>query len=412
MPFKELVKDVQPMRAFVRELYVHGFRSRGEVGSSARSYDDQRRRVESWLEKDTLRTRRTASGKTVFLSFNGRAYAHNPLYRLWKTAAFTEKECRLFFYTLNTLQPGVKLPFQQLLERVQACGERLDGADFSPDESLLRKKLGEYVSLGLFGKEKQGRESVYFRLEEAVQPEEWRDILDFFSETDSSGFVGSTLLDRLPPGESPFAFRHHDLLTALDTQVFLQLAEAIGDRQRVTLCLQGREGGEQRRQVLPLRFYCSVQNGRRYCAVWEEWRKDFLYIRLDRILRVTPGEEEPRFSVLLERLLLSRRYIWGVAAGVGSRAPCLLEMVIRVGEKEEYVSHRLSREGRGGEVTSLGGGLWRYRKLLFNPEEALPWVRTFIGRIVSLSCGDAGVTRAFLEDLRDCAGLYTGERHV
>lgn len=52
----------------MREFYVYGFKSRDEfTKKSARSYDDEKRRLESWLG-DYMQFRQTADGKNVFLS--------------------------------------------------------------------------------------------------------------------------------------------------------------------------------------------------------------------------------------------------------------------------------------------------------------------------------------------------------
>ena len=52
MAYSELIKDFNKIRAYIREFYVYGFRSRDEFDAkSARSYDNERRRVESWLGK-------------------------------------------------------------------------------------------------------------------------------------------------------------------------------------------------------------------------------------------------------------------------------------------------------------------------------------------------------------------------
>ena len=40
--------------------------------------------------------------------------------------------------------------------------------------------------------------------------------------------------------------------------------------------------------------------------------------------------------------------------------------------------------------------------------EMLPWLRTFLGRIVSLECSDTRVTDAFYADLAEMAALYGG----
>lgn len=67
MAYNELIKNFNRIRDYMREFYVYGFKSREEyIGRSARSYDDERRRVESWLG-DYMQFRQTPGGKQVFL---------------------------------------------------------------------------------------------------------------------------------------------------------------------------------------------------------------------------------------------------------------------------------------------------------------------------------------------------------
>ena len=50
MAYSELVKNFDRIRDYMRQFYVYGFKSRTEYDKkSARSYDNERRRVESWL---------------------------------------------------------------------------------------------------------------------------------------------------------------------------------------------------------------------------------------------------------------------------------------------------------------------------------------------------------------------------
>lgn len=70
MAYSELIKNFEKVRAYMREFYVFGFKSRAEYDAkSARSYDDERRRIESWLG-DHMRFTKTPEGKNVFLSVN------------------------------------------------------------------------------------------------------------------------------------------------------------------------------------------------------------------------------------------------------------------------------------------------------------------------------------------------------
>ena len=88
--YTELIKNFERTRAYMREFYVYGFKHREQYAAkSPRSYDDERRRVESWLG-DHMGFVRTPEGKNVFLSIDSRRMDHNPLYKAWKAKSFTD----------------------------------------------------------------------------------------------------------------------------------------------------------------------------------------------------------------------------------------------------------------------------------------------------------------------------------
>lgn len=95
--YHELVKNFEKVRAYMREFYVYGFKSRTEYDArSARSYDNERRRLESWLG-DHMRFTQTPEGKNVFLSVDSRVTRKNPFYRAWKSKSFTDGDITLHF---------------------------------------------------------------------------------------------------------------------------------------------------------------------------------------------------------------------------------------------------------------------------------------------------------------------------
>ena len=79
--YSERIKDIEGIREYMRQFYVYGFRSRESFlrNRSARSYDNERRRVESWLG-DYMSFRQDGAGKNVFLSVDSRRIRRNPLY--------------------------------------------------------------------------------------------------------------------------------------------------------------------------------------------------------------------------------------------------------------------------------------------------------------------------------------------
>ena len=75
MAYSELIKDFSKIRDYMRQFYIYGFRGRGEVGDkSDRSYDNEKRRIESWMG-DYMSFRQEATGKKSFISMESKDLA-------------------------------------------------------------------------------------------------------------------------------------------------------------------------------------------------------------------------------------------------------------------------------------------------------------------------------------------------
>lgn len=109
MAFNELIKNFDNIRLLMRDFYVFGFRSRADFADkSARSYDNERRRIESWLG-EYMYFRQNAGGKNYFISVDSRKIRHNPFYKALKAKSFTANDIMLHFFLLDILQPGENL---------------------------------------------------------------------------------------------------------------------------------------------------------------------------------------------------------------------------------------------------------------------------------------------------------------
>lgn len=103
MAYNELIKNFEKIRAYMREFYVYGFKSRDEYDKkSPRSYDNERRRIESWLGEH-MSFMRTLEGKNVFISIDSRSSNHNPLYKALKAKSFTDGDITLHFIIFDIL---------------------------------------------------------------------------------------------------------------------------------------------------------------------------------------------------------------------------------------------------------------------------------------------------------------------
>lgn len=409
MENSELIKNFERIRDYMRQFYVYGFRSRSEMGmKSPRSYDNERRRIESWLG-DHMSFRREETGKQVFISMDSRSLEHNPLYNAFKAKSFTDKDITLHFYILDCLLPGRELSLMELVDEIETeylC--QFPEAEVL-DVSTLRKKLKEYETLGLITIGKRGKEYVYSRGTDTISLDQWKNALDFYSESAPMGVIGSFLLDRLPRQDSIFRFKHHYMVHTLDSQILFQLVAAMSSHRWVDLTLHGLfHPMERYRRVYPCRIHISSQTGRQYLLGMKESDEKFQFFRLDTIHKVKPGSVEQHHDTMMKRMEAFSEKMWGVSLNQ-QEEPDHLEMTVHAEKSEPFILQRLIREKRNGTVTVLDENTYQYRADVYDALEMLPWIRTFIGRIVKLECSNDAVMKRYQQDLDAMAALYGGK---
>lgn len=404
MAYSELIKDISRIRDYMREFFVYGFKNRDEVGGkSARSYDNERRRIESWLA-DYMSFRQDANGKNVFISVDTRAVARNPLYRAWKAKSFTKNDITLHFWLMDVLASGESITLSDILNTFDK-----DYSPFFPkadpiDESTLRKKLNEYVSVGLINAEKSGKQLVYKISEDDVDLKSWADAVTFFAESDPLGVIGSYIQDKFDDVPNHFCFKHNYLLFAPDSGIMLDLLLAINEHKRVELELLHNK----RRAILPLKIFISTQGGRQYVAASNMRTKRTVFFRLDSIQKVKPLDTVEDYDTYISQFEEYRSHLWGVAAG-GDEHLEHIEITLKIEKGERYIVHRLEREKRQGCVEQLDDTHWRFSADVYDAQEMMPWIRTFIGRIEMLSCSNCGVEARFQADLAAMSAFYGGD---
>lgn len=405
MAYSELVKNFERIREYMREFYVYGFRTRSELSDkSIRSYDEERRHIEDYLGA-YMGFRSSSEGKQVFLSIDSRSTAHNPLYQAWKAKSFTNADIFLHFTLLDILyDEEIALSHSEIMERMEEYNSFFKDP-MTLDESTIRKKLKEYTELGIFIKEKRGRNTVYHR-GEMVDVSPWRDAIAYFSEVESCGVIGSFLLDTLP-GDDLFIYKHHYITQTMDSEICLRLLSAIHERRFVMIKNVTRKSRTEREaKITPLKLYISTQNGRQYIMGWNEQEKRMKSYRLDYIRSVKPGDVDEDFLQKAGELLKMRGHLWGVSFYTG-RCLTHVEFTIRFAHHEQYIYERLQRERRCGYVERLSENTARFSADVYDAGEMLPWIRTFICRILELHISNPEVERRFYEDLSAMYEMYS-----
>ena len=406
MAYSELVKNFNKIRDYMREFYVYGFKSRDEyTKKSARSYDDERRRMESWLG-DYMRFRQTPDGKNVFISIDSRVSRHNPLYKAWKTKSFTDGDITLHFVLFDILSsPDVSLSLNEITDKIDdyLC-------DFAEpkvfDESTVRKKLKEYVAEGLILSEKQGKTVTYRRVEDVQMCD--LDVLDFFSEVLPCGVIGSFLLDKTDSCNDHFAFKHHYITGAMDSEILCSLFIAMREKRHITLETINRHKDRiSENHVIPLRIMISVQSGRQYLMAYAPRFKRITSYRTDNIVSVQVDDICTKFDELREKLDGMMPHMWGVSTqSTSGQRMEHVEFTVRYADNEKHIHQRLEREKRGGIVEKLDNNTSRFSADVFDASELVPWIRTFICRITSYSFSNKALEEQLRNDIAQMYALY------
>lgn len=398
--FSELIRNFDKIRDTMRDFYIYGFHRRGDFqGMSARSYDNEKRRIESYLGPH-VQWNYDAKGKRTFVALSSAQIASNPLYNAWKAKTFTDGDIMLHFALLDALADGAAQPVAALTEAVSLRLER------TFDVQTVRGKCREYERAGILSSEKQGR-ALGYRLSGDHLPEALHDAVAFFSEAAPFGEIGSFLMDGAGIENRFFRFKHHFIVHTLEDQVLLDLLRAMREKRRVQLENFSSSRSQAYATVgTPVKIMASTVTGRRYaCLVLGGERQTLVTRRLDYVRVVTLLEVDDAYDAKRAQAEAGLPFVWGVSFGNGHMD--WLAMTLRIDEQAEgFVLERLRREGRGGAITRMAENTFRYDVQLYDTGEIMTWVKSFTGRIVALEGSDRATIGRFERDMLRMEKLY------
>lgn len=463
--FQEVIKKFGKCRNYVRDFFVYGFKSRSDFQyKSSRTYDDERRRIESWLSEYVQQDYQDLS-KNISLQMDSNLVDTNPLYRVWKTKSCTDGDMLLHFYILDLLQADSWLSVNELTDRI------MEDYETDIDPQMVRRKCKEYEKEGLLLSRREGKTVLYHRgatlhsLLESVTgkcvdtktihtgsnirknelhtrqhpsmdgtgnpdrlehgAESFRqhvlDAISFFECSAPFGIVGNTLLDQQLTENQIFRMKHSFLVHTLEDEILLALTQAMKTPTALRLTLYSPpDKKEQVQYGLPLRIFVSTKTGRRYLCLYQWLRKhgkgQFHAIRLDQIktaeicsdkntpepIKAFLTQEAARCQEIREALDHNLDLVWGVSFCSNYKHSLpnqsrkqTIRLTLHIQEETEiHILHRLEREGRGGSITRIAPHTYRYEKTVFDAQEAFPWLRTFICRIIDISITEPGTEKS------------------
>ena len=413
--FSELIKNFDKTRDYVRDFFIYGCKVRNDFcDKSSRTYDDEKRRVESWLG-DHLKFDNSQRGKKVCISVDSGHVSENPLYKAYYSKSFTDNDIKLHFLLSDILSSGESLTLKELVNRLaDDYGELFE-------EQTVRNKLKEYSEEGLFVKEKRGKTD-YFRISEDTPDSFFKqydgldDAVEFASESGIFGIIGNSLLKSVGLENDLVLNKHNYVVHTLEDEIVLALVNAIEEKRFITYKNfgRGRDGEPPEYKGVPFRILSSVQTGRRYLAVYNYEFRRFNSVRLDSIRTVKKGDICSDYDELYALYLKNEGKCFGVSFGkrteLGHTEP--LKLKIYADEKtEDYIVARLMREKRCGTVERIGENTFLFCADVFDPNEIMQWAKTFIGRIISVEGGSEDIRRKFYTDIERMHRMYCDQIH-
>ena len=408
--YSELIKNFEKIRAYMREFYIYGFKSRDDYSKkSSRSYDDERRRIESWLG-DHMSFVRTPEGKNVFISIDSRSIRHNPFYNAWKAKSFTDGDVTLHFILFDILHdPSVKCTLSEIMQKIDE--KYLSGFEKPMlfDESTVRKKLKEYTEAGIIVSEKVGRRVSYSRSED-TDVKDLNEVLHYYSEIAPCGVIGSFILDKEEVDTEAFTFKHHYITGAIDSGVLASIFTAMREKRIISVSnLSRRKDTPRRNRIIPLRVFISVQSGRQHLLAYLPGYDNFQSYRIDYLSNIRLEEVTPRFDELRAQIDEMKDKMWGVSTKRNKWGIERLEHVdftVKVADDEPHIIRRLDREKRVGKVEKIGDNTYRFTADVYDVSEMIPWIRTFICRIIHMNFTSRTLETQFKSDLDTMYRMY------
>ena len=338
--FQEVIKNFDKCRDYIRDFFVYGFKSRKDfTGKSARTYDDERRRITDWLGDIVHEDISDAtSEKNLSLQVTPNLLDTNPLYRVWQARSFTDNDARLFFRL-----PEMTTEPHTVDELTDELSSRF-GIVY--DSQIVRRKCKELEEEGILRQIKEGKIIYYKRnmtLEEmltktkslrelADNPERLYEAIEFFQLWYPFGFAGYSIMETEKLTNRAFRVKHSFPEFCLEDEILFQILEGIKEGVRMTFIFSSNLRNENKNKItaVPVRILASYRTGRRFVVLYDAGEKRrFNVLRLDQIKKVSKAadmsieedSENRSYDASKIREILDRNlgYVWNASFSSGMK---------------------------------------------------------------------------------------------
>ena len=385
-----LIRDYENIRQILRDIYIFGCFSRDDFiekkGISGRKYDKEQQRISSYLPEGFIQKRRVDKKVQLYCSYNIMDGGSNHLAETYRNKSFTALDIMSFFFVQQLLNENEEMTAAEILDALPANN---DSVIFTKDN--LRVKLDELVEKGFIRIRKKGRNILYNLAEDIWQDfsdDELVDIclfLEFLKNVSPIEMPYYFLHEKLilylsaERGRSVaekdiFHFKHNHLFNSLDNDILLEILRAMKADHILEVILYGNEKGVK---AIPIEIIHDSIYGRQYLYCFDIERAHPTVIRLDRISKALDLRELTKDEKNKKTSLAGYSDSCWCTSGADDN---LSEIVVEFRfdeQNEKYILGRIQAEGHGGAIKRLDEGLYEYRIKLRDPDEMIPWIRSF-----------------------------------
>lgn len=268
----------------------------------------------------------------------------------------------------------------------------------------------------MLSKERLGKEVLYrlnppFRKTLSTYPG-FANALAFYQLFSPLGIVGNTIMDNASLKNNTFRVKHSFFVHTLEDEILLDLLCAMHEEKTVLLIVKSTKSDVfQKTEGVPLKIFISTQTGRRFLCLYLPNAKRFTSIRLDAVKQVEIKELYPDYQTVKEHLEKNKASAWGVSFQNNSHRHLEhVKLTLHINEHfEAYIINRLEREGKVGVVRRIAPDTYCYETDVFDANEMLPWIRSFLGRIIAIETECPKLNQLFQRDFAAMYRMYFGE---
>ena len=385
-----LIRDYENIRSILRDIYIYGCFSRDDyvekLGISGRKYDKEQLRINTYLPHNFIKKRRVDKKTLLYCHYNFADSCNNYLADTYRNKSFTSLDIMSFFYVQQLLNETCEMTAGDILESIPMIN---DNVIFTKDN--LRIKLEELEERGYIKSEKKNNKVIYSLTEDIWRDfsnEELKDIyiyLDFLRNVSSIEMPYYFLFRKLKlylknnrktdaPEISFFQFKHNHLFNSLDNDILLKLLKTLKEEKIIEITLYGKK---KKQVIMPIEIIEDSMYGRQYVYCIDNTIESEGVIRIDRIKEVAILRNATREEKQQRKDRVNYYKECWCTSGAGKE---MNEIRIRFSfneETERYILRRIQNEGQGGKLEKTGNGIYEYTIRVRDPNEMVPWIRSF-----------------------------------